>query len=163
MITAHINMGSNIDRIYQLSNALNKLKYYFLSLTCSSVYESEAVGFEGCNFYNLGVNIKTLLSIEKINQILYQIENQHGRGRSQPKFSSRKIDLDLILYGHTIDINHNIPRDDILKYSFVLAPLVELMPDTIHPVERVSFKKLWQVHNKQALKKYTLRILGDAL
>ena len=43
-----------------------------------------------------------------------------------------------------IDDKLNIPRRDILKYAFVLAPLAELNPNGIHPQERISYLDLWK-------------------
>lgn len=163
MISVHINIGSNIDRVHQLSQALNDLKKYFLQLECSSIYQSKAVGFEGDDFYNMGVNVRTLLSVSEINQYLRQIEDKQGRNRALPKFSARKIDLDLVLYGNNIDQKHNIPREDILKYSFVLAPLVELMPTTKHPITGQTYQTLWDNNPKQLLTKHTIHILGAVL
>ena len=37
----------------------------------------------------------------------------------------------------------NIPRDEILKYGFVLEPLAELFPDGKHPIEKITFLELW--------------------
>ena len=61
-----------------------------------------------------------------------------------PKFSSRIIDLDLVIYDDMIDEKINVPRKDILRYAFVLAPLLELISDGIHPEKGVSYLKLWE-------------------
>ncbi len=161
MIDIHINIGSNIDRAHQVVCALDKLKDHFLQLKCSSIYQSKAVGFSGASFYNLGVNAKTKLDIVQIKDILRLIETQQGRKRNEKKFSARLIDLDLILYGNTINKKVNIPRSDILKYAFVLAPLAELMPNQLHPTEHLSYQQLWQTLGHKNLKKYPYSILGE--
>ena len=81
---------------------------------------------------------------ESIANILHQIEDSLGRNRELPKFSSRIIDLDLVLYDDLIDEKLNIPRKDILKYAFVLAPLFELNPEGIHPEKKVLYSSLWK-------------------
>jgi 2-amino-4-hydroxy-6-hydroxymethyldihydropteridine diphosphokinase len=45
-----------------------------------------------------------------------------SRVRTEEKFSSRTLDLDLLLYDQQIISNNtlNIPHDDILNYAFVL-------------------------------------------
>jgi len=72
---------------------------------------------------------------------LHDIENSLGRDRSLPKFSSRMIDLDLVLYGGIIDETLNVPRKDILKYAFVLAPLAELNPEANSSTRRYFISK----------------------
>jgi 2-amino-4-hydroxy-6-hydroxymethyldihydropteridine diphosphokinase len=86
---------------------------------------------------------------------LHDIENSLGRDRSLPKFSSRMIDLDLVLYGRIIDETLNVPRKDILKYAFVLAPLAELNSEAIHPLEGTSYQNLWKIF--QSKQDYNLR------
>jgi 2-amino-4-hydroxy-6-hydroxymethyldihydropteridine diphosphokinase len=105
----------------------------FFNVVSSDIFESAAVGFKGMDFYNMGVNATTDLSITDVLSVLHTIENNQGRDRSQPKFSSRKIDLDLVLYDKVIDEKNNLPRNDILKYNFVLLPLVQLSPQSVHP------------------------------
>jgi len=140
----HLNIGSNKNRRINIRLALNKLKSNFTDITVSSIFESPAEGFVGSNFYNVGVNAKTKNNINEVVGILHDIENSLGRDRSLPKFSSRIIDLDLVLYNDAIDEDLKVPRRDILKYAFVLAPLAELNPEDIHPQKGISFLNLWK-------------------
>ena len=140
----HLNIGSNKNRRINIRLALNKLKSNFTDITVSSLFESPAEGFVGSNFYNVGVNAKTKNNINEVVGILHDIENSLGRDRSVPKFSSRIIDLDLVLYNDAIDEDLKVPRRDILKYAFVLAPLAELNPEDIHPQKGISFLNLWE-------------------
>ena len=90
---------------------------------------------------------------------MHQIEDALGRNRELPKFSSRIIDLDLVLYDDVIDQELNVPRKDILRYAFVLAPLVDLNPDGIHPKTGISYTKLWEDFQSNTifeLKKYSI-------
>jgi 2-amino-4-hydroxy-6-hydroxymethyldihydropteridine diphosphokinase len=144
MANIHINIGSNQNRRQNISAAIQALKSVFSDIKISSICQSPAEGFEGDDFYNVGVNASTDLSIQETAEVLRNIEQDQGRDRTQPKFSSRKIDLDLVLYDDVIDQKANLPRDDILKYAFVLAPLTELNAELIHPVEQQSYQTLWQ-------------------
>lgn len=144
MANIHINIGSNQNRRKNISAAIQALKSVFSHIKISSIYQSPAEGFEGDDFYNVGVNASTDLSIKETAEVLRNIEQNQGRDRTQPKFSSRKIDLDLVIYDNVIDREVNLPRDDILKYAFVLAPLTELNAELIHPVELQSYQTLWQ-------------------
>lgn len=144
MSSLHLNIGSNQDKRKNIRLALDSLEPHFTKITTSSLYESPSEGFIGGNFYNIGVNVETDKNINDVVNILHDIENSLGRDRNLPKFSSRIIDLDLVLYDDDIDDKLNIPRRDILKYAFVLAPLAELNPNDIHPQERVSYLALWK-------------------
>jgi len=143
MSQLHLNIGSNQDRRKNIRLALGILESSFTEITISSLFESPSEGFIGSNFYNIGVNVETDKNINDVVNILHSIENSLGRDRNLPKFSSRIIDLDLVLYDDEINDKLNIPRRDILKYAFVLAPLSELNPDDIHPQERISYLDLW--------------------
>jgi len=144
MSIVHLNVGSNQNRRINIRLAIKVLEQYFLNIVLSSLFESPSEGFKGNDFYNVGVNITTLKTSNEVVDILHDIENSLGRDRSLTKFSSRIIDLDLVLYGGIIDEALNVPRKDILKYAFVLAPLAELNPEEIHPLEGVSYQNLWK-------------------
>ena len=116
-------------------------------MVCSDIFESSAVGFKGADFYNMGVNATTDLSVADVLSVLRTIENNRGRDRTQAKFSSRKIDLDLILYDNVVDKENNLPRDDILQYNFVLAPLAQLNPNGVHPLEEKTYQQFTCNHN----------------
>ncbi|CAC9954089.1 2-amino-4-hydroxy-6-hydroxymethyldihydropteridine pyrophosphokinase (EC 2.7.6.3) [uncultured Gammaproteobacteria bacterium] len=157
MSEIHINIGSNQNRRHNVAQAIEALKMNFFNVVCSDIFESAAVGFKGMDFYNMGVNATTDLSITDVLSVLHTIENNQGRDRSQPKFSSRKIDLDLVLYDKVVDEKNNLPRNDILKYNFVLLPLVQLSPQSVHPLENKTYKQLSATINQ--LKSYNIKIL----
>ena len=164
MSIVHLNIGSNQNRRTNIRLAIQALEQYFLNIVLSSLFESPSEGFKGNDFYNVGVNITTLKTSNEVVDILRDIENSLGRDRSLPKFSSRMIDLDLVLYGGIIDDSLNVPRKDILKYAFVLAPLAELNPEAIHPLEGTSYQNLWKTFQSKQdynLKKYNIEKLFE--
>ena len=63
---------------------------------------------------------------ESLNKKLKSIEDAAERNRKNPKFSSRTLDIDIVLQ---IDENDEIifESDEIEKYSFVSMPLKELL------------------------------------
>ena len=144
MSILHLNIGSNQDRRKNIRSALDQLDIFFEKIKVSSLYESPSEGFEGKDFYNVGVNVETNKNASEVLDILHKIEDSLGRNRTVPKFSSRIIDLDLVIYDDMIDEKINVPRKDILKYAFVLAPILELNPDGIHPEKGVSYLNLWE-------------------
>ena len=164
MSIVHLNVGSNQNRRINIRLAIKAIEQYFSNIVLSSLFESPSEGFKGNDFYNVGVNITTLKTSNEVVDILRDIENSLGRDRSLPKFSSRMIDLDLVLYGGIIDETLNVPRKDILKYAFVLAPLAELNPEAIHPLESTSYQNLWKTFQSKQdynLKKYNIEKLFE--
>ena len=164
MSIVHLNVGSNQNRRINIRLAIKDLEQYFSNIVLSSLFESPSEGFKGNDFYNVGVNITTVKTSNEVVDILHDIENSLGRDRSLPKFSSRMIDLDLVLYGGIIDETLNVPRKDILKYAFVLAPLAELNPEAIHPLEGTSYQNLWKTFQSKQdynLKKYNIEKLFE--
>ena len=64
MAQIYISLGSNINKDYYLTKGLDALAEAFGSLTLSSLFESDPVGFQGECFYNLVIGVKTEKSIE---------------------------------------------------------------------------------------------------
>ncbi|KAF3978299.1 MAG: 2-amino-4-hydroxy-6-hydroxymethyldihydropteridine diphosphokinase [Methylococcales symbiont of Iophon sp. n. MRB-2018] len=148
-----ISVGSNIDKEIYISSSLLALKKEFGQLVISSLYETEAVGFEGDDFHNLIVQFDSNIPAKNIAKILRKIELENGRTRDSRKYAARTLDLDLILYGNQIisDGRLQIPRDEIEKYAFVLEPLAEIAPKLLHPISHIKYATLWADYDKSNL------------
>jgi 2-amino-4-hydroxy-6-hydroxymethyldihydropteridine diphosphokinase len=148
MAQIFISLGSNIDREKHLRAGLNALTSEFPEYQHSSVFESEAVGFKGNNFFNSVFAAQTDMPLEQVCALLKQIEKDNGRTPSDKKFSPRTLDLDLLFYDDVIcDSPAQLPRDEITKNAFVLQPLAELAADFYHPVAEQTIGELWQNYN----------------
>ena len=154
MATVYLSLGSNIDRNKHLSAGLDALVEAFGDLKMSQVYESEAVGFDGDNFYNLVAAIETELSVGELALKLRDIEDENGRLRSGPKYSARTLDIDILTYDDlTGEVDGvKLPRGEILKNAFVLLPMSELAPDTLHPVTGKTYLQLWDEYDQSSQK-----------
>ena len=147
-----MSLGSNIDRERHIERALQDLRASFGELVVSPVYESEAVGCAGSNFYNLVVGIETRLPVDSLTRQLRSIEAQHGRRRSVDKYAPRTLDIDLLTYGGQV-VNRpglQLPRDEITRYAFVLLPLSKVAGDDIHPLSGLTYHELWERFDKAA-------------
>lgn len=137
-----IGLGSNIEPEQNLRIALGALREEFGDLQSSSVYRSPAFGFVGPEFLNMVVALSSDRGADGLAATLSAIELAHGRGAGE-RSGSRTIDLDLLLVGARVDAPRRLPREDVLAYPFVLAPLAEIAPDRIHPVTGIPFGAAW--------------------
>lgn len=146
MAKVFVSIGSNVQRNTNIKFCLAQLKSLYSGLEISSVYENEAVGFDGDPFYNLVAAFETDNELPVLLARLREIEDQAGRDRTQPRFSPRTLDIDILLYDDLVIADEiiQIPRDEITRYAFVLKPLSELCPECVHPVVHKSYRQLWQ-------------------
>jgi len=145
----YVSVGSNIDRDHNIATALRLLEASFGELQRSSVYESEAVGFDSDPFYNLVVGFDTRDSPREIQDALHCIEEASGRIRTTG-LSARTLDLDLLLYDDlAIDEDGLVlPRTDISRYAFVLGPLAEIAGEQRHPASGERYADMWSAFDE---------------
>lgn len=145
--TAYIGIGSNLgNRKEYIDKALKMLaeseKIEFCRM--SDIIETTSLGDKTQpDYLNAVAEIQTSLEPEDLHKKLIQIENLLGRERKE-KWSSRTIDLDLLLFGDNV-INTaklTIPHKQMHLRSFVLTCLCELNSELIHPVMKVSISEL---------------------
>lgn len=144
----YISIGSNIDRERHVTVALDALADWFGELLISPVYESEAVGFDGDNFYNLVVGVDTDWSVAELSRHFKQLEADNGRRRDVPKFSGRTLDLDILTRGDATGEVDGVmlPRAEIMTNAFVLRPLADIAPGECHPASGQTYQELWQAY-----------------
>ena len=134
MASVYVSIGSNIDPQTHICACVQRLRADFQRVVFSTVYASPAEGFEGNPFLNLVAGFETALEPDALRAYLRELEAQQGRKRGQEKFSSRTLDLDLLLYDAlNLLPATNLPHSDILHYAFVLYPLAEIAPNVLHP------------------------------
>ena len=141
-----LGIGSNLEREHHIATGLDLLAEEFQLRRASSVYESEALGFEGPAFLNFTVELEVQVPVAELARYLRQLEFRLGRPRDATRFSSRTLDLDILTYDELVGIQQGIelPRGEILENAYVLAPLAELVPDSLHPARQESYAALWR-------------------
>ena len=135
MHRAYLSLGSNIEPEKHLRAAVAELRERFGALIVSPVYRSAAVGFEGPEFLNLAVGLDTDLDAPALDAWLHALEDRHGRRRDGPRYSSRTLDVDIVLFdedaidgpGHLV-----VPRPELTQ-PFVLVPLAAIAPEARVP------------------------------
>lgn len=157
-----LSLGSNINAENNIREAVRRLETSFGSMRLSPVYKTPAVGFDGDDFLNLVSSFETSLSVSFISGQLKAIEDAMGRDRTSAKFSSRIIDIDLLIYDD-LKLKQGkleLPRDEILKHAFVLKPLSDLHPEFTHPETGISYQEHWCQMQKtaDALQEYPLNL-----
>ncbi len=144
----YLSLGSNIEPEQHLRTAIAALRAQFGDLLISSVHRTDAVGFDGPGFLNMAIGLDTGWTPQDLDRWLHALEDRNGRRRDVERYSSRTLDIDIVLFGDLIvdGPGHlQIPRDE-LKHAFVLAPLAEIAPFARHPQNGRSISELWRAH-----------------
>ncbi|MFI3321191.1 MAG: 2-amino-4-hydroxy-6-hydroxymethyldihydropteridine diphosphokinase [Rikenellaceae bacterium] len=129
----------------------------------SKIYQTEAWGFESSDiFYNQALTVDTSLSPEELLTTIWEIERSFGRNKSTVEnevdnykkrleskkvvYLSRTMDIDIIFYGSKV-INTpllNIPHLLVDKRMFVIEPLMDIIPNFIHPIIGKSIFQIYK-------------------
>ncbi len=134
-----LQLGSNLnDRVSQLSAARESINTRIGLITNqSSLYESEPWGNPDLNwFLNQILVVSTDLACMELLAVCQEIERELGRAKKTTRiYENRSLDIDIIFYNDDIikEENLSVPHDKIPQRRFVLEPLVELLPQYIHP------------------------------
>src|SRR5262245_20240855 len=112
----------------------------------SRAYRNKAVGFDGPDFINLVAGFSTAQTLAAVIARLHAIETQCGRPRYAPKWASRTMDLDVLLFGDLVEktAEYTLPRPDLLKRPYMLGPMAEIAPEIVHPVAQKPIGELWK-------------------
>lgn len=142
-----LSMGSNLGaREIVMLKAIQQLQESKIinGLKVSKWYETQPVGnLEQPWFLNIAVSGFTELSPYSLIKLCKSIEYLAGRQIRQ-KWHERELDIDVILYSDMI-INLpaiTIPHPRMQDRRFVLKPLNDIAPDTMHPIFKKTISQL---------------------
>lgn len=146
MMEVVLLLGTNLnDKIRNLGIARKNIIERIGKIECESeTYMTAPWGnTEQDDFLNKVIVVNTMLSPGKLLEELLDIEKEMGRVRTV-KWAPRLIDLDILYFGDMVINQHGltIPHPSIQDRRFVLVPLVEILPDFIHPVLHLSNAEL---------------------
>ncbi len=150
MPIAYLCLGSNLDDkvgyVQQATRILVESGFVTI-IRSSALYETEPWGNKDQDwFLNAVIEVKTKLEPEELLNLCLDTEKKLGRVRDgQTQWSARIIDIDILLYGDKIIESENlfIPHEHLHERAFALVPLLELIPDYIHPKYK---KSLLDIH-----------------
>lgn len=136
--TLVLHLGSNLgNRLNYLNTALQLLETGFgPPLKISRIYETKAWGInEQPDFLNTALVYQTHFIPNEVLKKIKIIETETGR-MPREHWHEREIDIDIIFYGNEIikEQNLEIPHNKMHLRRFVLQPLVEIIPEFVHPV-----------------------------
>ena len=145
--TAYIGLGSNLgnreDYINSALKMLAKVSDTEVARVSKLIETAPLAQADQPKYLNAVAELRTTLSPEDLHKTLVDIETALGRIR-QKKWSSRTIDLDILLYGSgVIDSPHlTVPHQQMHLRSFVLRGLCQLDANLLHPVMNKSVCEL---------------------
>ena len=150
MAVAYLCLGSKTgDRVGYIQQAVK-----FLTSTgtvtvirTSALYETEPWGNKDLDWFVNGViEVKTKLSLHELLSLCKNTETKMGRiSSSSNTYEARIIDIDILFYGDLIidEPDLKIPHKHLHERAFAIVPLLELIPDYVHPKYK---KSLLQLH-----------------
>lgn len=152
-----ISFGSNLgDRSANISQAISELEHKGIKfLKCSSLYETEPVGYEDQpDFYNAVCRIETELPPLSLLKTVKMAEKRVGR-RKRFRWGPREIDIDILIYNDII-IKTDIlcvPHREIANRFFIVKMMEEINPDIFIPGENLTVSSLIGKFTKKTVMK----------
>lgn len=154
-----VALGTNVgDREGHLRKARTELEALLKNPVFSRVYESEPVGYLDQPWFLNQVCVGETPELPLA--LLYKfkmLEKAAGR-TGGPRFGPRPLDLDLLFYGSWVMTSTilTIPHPRLQERSFVIRPLLELVPNWVDPCSGQGLKEIWEANKGRLSRCYPL-------
>ncbi len=142
-----LHTGTNIEnRFAHLQKANFNLEQVVGPIVKQShIYETAAWGNEDQNdFLNQALLLETKHSARRVMHEILTLEYKMGRNRTL-KWQPRIIDVDIIFFDQEIIAKKalTVPHHLMQNRLFVLKPLLDIIPDFVHPLLNKSIRELF--------------------
>ncbi|MCH7958932.1 MAG: 2-amino-4-hydroxy-6-hydroxymethyldihydropteridine diphosphokinase [Candidatus Hydrogenedentes bacterium] len=132
---AYIALGSNVEPEKNIVQACALLAEKVSLRSVSTFYKTKALERpEQSDYRNGMVHVTTPLSPLRLKlDVLREIENRLGRVRTEDRYASRTIDLDIVVFDDCV-MNEDdlvLPDPELRERPFIAVPLLELAPDLV--------------------------------
>ncbi|MCF6182151.1 2-amino-4-hydroxy-6-hydroxymethyldihydropteridine diphosphokinase [Lutibacter sp.] len=143
----YLSLGSNLEnKLENLQKSVDFIGQKIGSISkISSVYKTKSWKFESEDFYNICLSVATKLNPEDLLKTTKSIERIIGRTKKTKEgYEARIIDIDILLFDNEIIFSPDliVPHKEMLNRKFVLAPLAEIAPNLLHPIEKKRMQVL---------------------
>ena len=134
--TIYLGLGSNLDDpINQIEQAIGSLSAFVYSIRRADLYRSKPLGPQDQpDFVNTVIQGETVLGPRDLLDKTQQIETSQGRVKTM-HWGPRIIDIDILYFANLRFMSPTliIPHQEILNRSFVVIPLLDLLPNEMTP------------------------------
>jgi len=138
-------LGSNLGRRHKnLQQAVVAIGEFMTVQAVSPVYETTPWGkTDQPDFLNICLQATTSLEPTALLTACKTAETQLGRQPTE-RWGPRLIDIDIIFYDDCVlEVEGlTIPHPRLAERAFVLAPLADLAPDFVHPINGRTIRQL---------------------
>jgi deoxyguanosine kinase len=142
-------LGSNLGvRTLNLELARRFIQEHLGEITGrSSICSSSSWGFEGKEFLNQVISIRSILNAPSILKEIKDFERNSGRKERAKSYADRTIDIDILYYGDQVveEEGLTVPHHAMQNRRFVLTPLVNLLPEYVHPILKKTSVELLEL------------------
>jgi 2-amino-4-hydroxy-6-hydroxymethyldihydropteridine diphosphokinase len=137
---AAIALGSNLGNPLAMVRGAVEVLAHEATTTLvaqSRWYRTVALGPPQPDYINGCITIQTRRSPQELLHLLFLIEEQFGRQRTE-HWGPRTLDLDLLLYDDLVleTSTLTLPHPHLASRAFVLVPLGEVLPNWVHPISQ---------------------------